>query len=347
MKRINKIIAIVLAVCLLLGSAALAHGGRTDSSGGHKDNKNASGLGGYHYHHGYPAHLHENGVCPYEDAPSEEESEPAAAKAPKPAAAPEPPQAPGGVLTVHFIDVGQADSILIQMPSGRVMMIDAGNNGDGGALKKYLQALNVKRIDVLVGTHPHEDHIGGLDDIIKAFDIGSVYMPKVSATSKTYEDVLSAIKSKGLKVNTAKAGAEIKLGGESALSIEMIAPNGAEYDSLNDYSAAIKLTYGSTKMLFMGDVEEVSEKEILKAKYDIKAELIKVGHHGSDTATSAAFLKAVAPKLAVISCGEDNSYGHPHKEVLARLKSQKADVYRTDTMGTIVAFSDGKKITVK
>ncbi len=351
----KKSIAIILALCLLLTPFALAHGGRTDSNEGHKDNKNASGLGSYHYHcGGNPAHLHENGVCPYDDAEPEPEPTPKPIKTPKPTATPKPSKtanqnksAVSGELTVHFIDVGQADSILIVTPTGKAILIDAGNNGDGNLVKKYIQAQKIKKIDILVGTHPHEDHIGGLDTVINAFDIGNIFMPRATATSKTYEDVLTAIQKKGLKVNTAKAGVSVALDGEDALKIDFIAPNSSDYDNLNDWSAVIKLTYGKTSFLFAGDAEDISEKEILLAGHNVKADLLKVGHHGSETATSAGFLKAVSPSIAIIMCGEDNNYGHPHAGVLTRLDAAKAKTYRTDLNGTIVVTSDGTKLTVK
>jgi hypothetical protein len=168
----KKTISIFLALCLLFCSFAYAHNVREDANGGHKDNKNVSGLGSYHYHHGYPAHLHENGVCPYDDtwAPKPTAT-PKPTPTPKPAPTPKPTIAPGlaGLLSVHFLDVGQADSILILTPAGKTMLIDAGNNDDGKLVKKYLDGAGVERIDVLIGTHPHEDHIGGLDYVINNF----------------------------------------------------------------------------------------------------------------------------------------------------------------------------------
>jgi len=249
------------------------------------------------------------------------------------------------LLEVHFIDVGQADSILVLTPDNKAMLIDAGNNGDGNTVVSYLKAKNISTIDVLVGTHPHEDHIGGLDTVIKAFDVKSVYMPKVSSNTKTFEDVLTAINDKGLKVKTAKAGTSISLG--SGIKTEIIAPNNDKYEDLNNYSAVIKLTYGSTAFLFMGDAEEKSEKEILNSGFNVKADVLKVGHHGSETSTSKEFLNAVSPDYAIISAGKDNKYNHPHDTTLEKLNKAGVKVYRTDKLGTIIMTSDGENISVK
>jgi beta-lactamase superfamily II metal-dependent hydrolase len=250
---------------------------------------------------------------------------------------------PSGELKVHFLDVGQADCILIQTPSGKNMLIDAGNNADAGTITSYLDSQGVKKIDVLVGTHPHEDHIGSLDMVIKDYEIGKIYMPKVITTTKTFEDVLLAAKSKGLTINVAKAGVSIDLG--SDVKAEILAPNGSSYEDLNNYSAVIKLTFGNTKFLFTGDASAQSEQEMLNKGYDLKSDVLKVGHHGSSSATTSEFLKAVNPKYAVISCGKNNDYGHPHKETMEKLKSMEITVYRTDECGTIVATSDGKNIS--
>ena len=248
-----------------------------------------------------------------------------------------------GQLKVHFLDVGQADSILVQMPNGQNMLVDAGNNDDGTMVVSYLKKSGVKQIDYLVGTHPHEDHIGGLDTVIKGFEIGKVYMPKVTTTTKTFEDVLKAVQAKGLKITTAKAGVEIL--NTAGLNATMLAPNKTEYDDMNNYSAVIKVTYGQVSFLLTGDAEEQSEFEMLASSVTtLKADVLKVGHHGSNSSTSVGFLKAVNPKYAVISVGTGNDYGHPHKETLQKLNGMK--VYRTDLNGTIVFTTDGKDINV-
>ena len=248
-------------------------------------------------------------------------------------------------LKVHFIDVGQADSILIQAPTGENMLIDAGNNDDAKTIVSYLNAQGVKKVDVLVGTHPHEDHIGSLDMVIDTYDIGKIYMPKATATTKTFEDVLTAIQNKGLKITAATGGTNISF--SPSAKVEILAPNASKYEDLNNYSAVIKLTYGKTSFLFTGDAEDVSENEMLARGYDLRADVLKVGHHGSNSSTTEAFLAAVDPTYAVICVGKGNDYGHPHKEVLKRLSDAGIKIYRTDEAGTVVFATDGESIEIK
>jgi competence protein ComEC len=250
----------------------------------------------------------------------------------------------GSPLTVSYIDVGQGDSILIQSPNGKNMLIDAGESTAQTAVYNYLKGKGVKKIDVLVATHPHADHIGGMAYIINNFEIGSIYMTKVTTTTKTYETLLTTIKSKGLSINTAKAGVTIAL--DSALTVIMVAPVGSSYTDLNNYSAVIKITYNKNSFLFAGDAGNDSEQEILNSGANIKADVLKVGHHGSATSTSISFLKAVSPKYAVISVGKGNSYGHPTQSALDRLNAAGAKIYRTDDGGTVAITSDGQNITV-
>ncbi len=243
-------------------------------------------------------------------------------------------------LRVSFIDVGQGDSEFIELPNGETLLIDAGTNETGADVVNYIESLGYSSIDYVVGTHPHEDHIGGLDDVIRTFDVESVYMPKVTADTKTFEDVLDAVAEKGLSINTAKAGVSI-VDGED-LSVKMLAPVLDEYDNTNDYSAVIKVVYGDTSFLFTGDAEEYAESLITG---DVSADVLKVGHHGSSTSTGEAFLERVSPSYAVISCGLGNSYGHPHTETIEKLGG--IPVFRTDEMGTVVAESDGTEINIK
>ena len=247
-------------------------------------------------------------------------------------------------MKIHFIDVGQGDSIFIQLASGETVLIDGGNKADAAEIMNYLQDLNVKTIDYLIATHPHEDHIGSLPAIVRDFDIGSIYMPKVTATTKIFEDLLLSIKTKGYKINTATAGVKIIDTKDTQLTI--LAPNSTEYDDLNNYSAVAKLVYMDTSFLFTGDAEDVSEKEILKNYDDLKVDVIKVGHHGGRTSNTKDFLAKAAPDFAVISVGKDNDYGHPHTETLERLSALNMKIFRTDEQGTIVASSDGFSVTI-
>ncbi len=248
-------------------------------------------------------------------------------------------------LKIHFIDVGQADSSLIVFPNGKALLIDAGNNVDGQNIVNYIKKQGIARLEAVVGSHPHADHLGGIDTVINNLDIGSVYMPKVTSNTKTFEDVLKAIKAKNLKVTTAAAG--VKLDIDPDVRTEMLAPNNSKYDDLNNYSAIIKLTYGQTSFLMEADAQEVSEKEMLAKGYDLKSSAIRLGHHGSHSSSSPAFISAVSPSFGIISCGTGNDYGHPHKETLSTLAKANVKVYRTDLNGTIVSISDGTNITFR
>lgn len=248
-----------------------------------------------------------------------------------------------GTLKVHYIDVGQGDSILIQTPNGKNMLIDAGTNESSNTVTSYLSNLGITQLDIIAGTHPHEDHIGGMDAVINMFKIGKVYMPKATATTKTFEDVITAINNKGLSITTPVPGTTVDL--DSSVKLEILAPNEDAYEELNNYSIVFKLTYGSKSFLFTGDAEDVSEKEMLSKGYDLKADVLKVGHHGSSSSTSDAFLSAVNPQYAVISVGKDNDYGHPAVSTMDKLKAKGIAVYRTDENGTIVATCDGTSIT--
>lgn len=246
-------------------------------------------------------------------------------------------------LMIHFLDVGQADSIFIQDPSGNTMLIDAGNNADSELITNYIHNLGIKKIDFLIGTHPHEDHIGGMDAVINEFDIGTIYMPKVSNNTRTFEDVLIAIRDKGYKIKAPTPGSEFSLGNSLCT---ILSPIDSTYDEINNYSIVLRLSYGDTSFLFQGDAEGLVESEILSKYADIHADLIKLGHHGSKFSSNDDYLKAVDPKFAVISSGKDNSYGHPHKETLDILNEMGIDTYRTDQLGTIIVTSNGTNITL-
>lgn len=248
-----------------------------------------------------------------------------------------------GDLKVHYIDVGQADCIYIDMPNGKNVLIDAGNRDDREVIKKYLDGLNVDKIDYFVLTHPHEDHIGSAPDVINNYNVGTVYMPDYTVTTKIFESTITAIKDNKVKAVKAVGGEYIV--NENDLKLQILAPNSAEYKETNEYSIVTKLTYKNNSFIFTGDAEKVSEQEMINKGYDLKADVLKVGHHGGRTSTTEEFLKLVSPTYAVIQCGKDNDYGHPHKEVLDRLNRAHVDIYRNDLLGTIVASSDGSKIT--
>jgi len=247
-------------------------------------------------------------------------------------------------LTVHFIDVGQGDSILVQTPTGQSMLIDGGERDQGKKVVQYLKNQGLCNINILVGTHPHSDHIGGLIDVLENFPVDKVYLPKVIHNTPTFKDFLTAIKNKGLKATTAKAGIEIPLEGVDAC---FAAPVGDTYEDLNNYSTVIKILYGNNSFLFTGDAEEESEAEmLLSSVVCLQADVLKIGHHGSTSSTTDAFLEIVSPQYAVIMCGKNNDYGHPHEETIEKLTKAGIEIYRTDQQGNIVMTSDGNNIEI-
>lgn len=243
-------------------------------------------------------------------------------------------------MKVHFIDVGQGDSTLI-ICGEHSMLIDAGDDSKGTAIQNYLQKQKVEKLDYLVFTHPDADHIGGAPVIITKFDIDKVFMSNYEKDNKTYQKLIQALDNKRLKYSTPKVGTQFSLG---TATVTILAPND-EYDNPNDSSIALLIQNGDNTFLFTGDAGEDAENDILDNKIDISADVYKVGHHGSRYSTSKDFFKAVNPTYAVISCGESNSYGHPHAETLNTLRAKGVKVYRTDEDGTIIATSDGKDIT--
>ncbi|OPJ55587.1 ComEC family competence protein [Alkalithermobacter paradoxus] len=245
-------------------------------------------------------------------------------------------------LSVHFIDVGQGDSTLIITPDNKTMLIDAGDNNSGKTVHDYLKKHNINKIDVLIGTHPDADHIGGLDYIIHNFEIGDFYMPRKSHTTKTFKDVLVAAKNKGLKIKEGKYGVNFNLG--DYVICKMLNPVNVYGDNNNLWSIVVKLEYDQKSFMFTGDAEYPNEIDMINSGSNLKSNILKLGHHGSSSSTSEDFLRAVSPHIAVVSCKYKNQYGHPHKEVLDILKNCNIPLYRTDEQGTIVFFSDGKKI---
>jgi competence protein ComEC len=249
-----------------------------------------------------------------------------------------------GKLHVYYLDVGQGDSIYIKTPAGDDILIDGGNNDQGNRLVRYLNNLHVDDIEVMVGTHPDADHVGGLDSVLKSFKVKSVYFPKVSHNTKTFEDFLRAVKGQGLGIKTAKAGVALPLNGVDA---KFVGPVNNNYKSLNDFSAVVHLSYGKNSFIFTGDAEYPSEKDMIDSQQELKSDVLKVGHHGSNSSTSVSFLKAVNPQYAVISVGKDNKSHHPTQKTLNKFEKANIKIFRTDEQGTVEAISDGKKLSFK
>lgn len=246
-----------------------------------------------------------------------------------------------GQMQVHFIDVGQGDATLIAC-DGHYMLIDAGNNDKGTTVQSYLMSQGVEKLDYVIGTHPDADHIGGLDVVIYKFDCDTIIMPDVANDTRTYDDVVQAMKSKGYQTTYPVVGETYTLGGATFI---IVAPNADYGNDMNEWSVGVLVQNGNNRFLFTGDAEEKAEEDILNNGIDISADVYAAAHHGSKTATSQAFLDKVSPTYVVISAGEGNKYGHPHAEVLNRLRAAGISVFRTDEQGTIVATSDGNDIT--
>ena len=243
-------------------------------------------------------------------------------------------------LNVHFLDVGQGDAVLISCDDA-YMLIDAGDNDKGTLVQNYLNKQGVEHLDYIIGTHPDADHIGGMDVILYKFDCGTVMMPEVTNDTATYRDVIDTMKEKGYQNTAPVVGDSYSLG---SAQFTILGPTDT-YEDTNNNSIVLLLTHGDNKFLFVGDAEEKAEEDILAEGVSVKADVLKVGHHGSRTASSEAFLQAVEPTYAVISCGQDNSYGHPHAETLNTLRSMGVKLFRTDEQGTVTATSDGHEIS--
>lgn len=250
-------------------------------------------------------------------------------------------------IKVFYLNVGQGDSEFIEFPNGQTMLIDASTNEYGQAICGFISSIGHSKIDYLVATHPHADHIGGMNSVLSNFEIGTLYMPNVSTNTKTYENFLSLILEKNINVIETTPGYTIL--SDNGLSVDILAPLNTKYSGLNNYSAVIKIVYGNTSFLFMGDAESESEDEML-AQYsvsELNANVIKLGHHGSSTSSLPNFIQAVSPQTAVISCGADNKYGHPTEETLNTLSQFGITTYRTDMNGNVIIESDGNQLIYK
>lgn len=245
------------------------------------------------------------------------------------------------LVEVHFIDVGQGDSIYIKTPSQDIL-IDGGERGD--TVVDYLRSQDVDDLELVIGTHPHSDHIGGLINVFEEIPVKEVMDPGVVHTSKTFEDYLTLIDEKNMIFTVVRAGTKRVY--DDGVVIEILSPVNPDSDNLNDASIVARLTFGDIAFLFTGDAETPSENEMLIAGAPLKSTILKAGHHGSSTSTGDDFLEAVSPEAVVIMCGYDNSYGHPHREILEKLDVADVEVYRTDLQGSIVFVTNGRDYEV-
>lgn len=242
----------------------------------------------------------------------------------------------GQQMLVHFIDVGQGDSILIESPNGKTMLVDGGVKGAGQHIVSYLHELGVKKLDIVVATHPDADHIGGLIPVLNSIDIEQFYDSGKIHTSQTFEDMLTLIDTKNIPYNVPKTGDHIML--DEKIDVTVLNANGTASDN-NDASIVLKLTYGDISFLLTGDAGVALEKEMLAQ--DVKATVLKAGHHGSNTSSSQSFIQAVHPEVTILSYGKDNKYGHPHVEVVERLQAIGSKIYATAETGSVIVSTDG------
>lgn len=247
----------------------------------------------------------------------------------------------GHEMQVHFIDVGQGDSILIESPSGKTMLIDGGVKGAGQQIVPYLKELGINKLDIVVATHPDADHIGGLIPVLDTMPIEQFYDSGKVHTSQTFEEMLTRIDEKNIPYHVPKIGDDIEF--DKDVNVKVLNANDQATDN-NDASIVLKMTYGNVSFLLTGDAGVALEKEMLQ--YDVEATVLKAGHHGSNTSSSEEFIQAVKPKVAILSYGEDNKYGHPHAEIVDRLQAIGSKIYATADLGTITVSTDGVNYTV-
>lgn len=251
------------------------------------------------------------------------------------------PVTAGHEMQVHFIDVGQGDSILIESPSGKTMLIDGGVKGAGQQIVSYLKELGINKLDIVVATHPDADHIGGLIPVLDNMTIEQFYDSGKVHTSQTFEEMLTRIDEKSIPYHVPKIGDDIEF--DKDVNVKILNANDQATDN-NDASIVLKMTYGNVSFLLTGDAGVALEKEMLQ--YDVKATVLKAGHHGSNTSSSEEFIQAVKPEVTILSYGEDNKYGHPHAEIVDRLQAIGSKIYATADLGTITVSTDGVNYTV-
>ncbi|HMM32182.1 MAG TPA: ComEC/Rec2 family competence protein [Clostridia bacterium] len=257
-----------------------------------------------------------------------------------------------GAMDMYIIDVGQGDSIFLRSPTGKTMLVDAGEAGEFETIDAFLKTLGVTKLDVVVATHPHSDHIGAMYKVIRAYEIGTFYMPDIAHTTSTFEKMLDALEEKDVSVKRAEASGETYLPWSNDVTVRILSPiegNDADADDLNDWSVVLHISFGNSSILLTGDAEKAAEARILETYPEevLRATVLKAGHHGSSTSSSDAFLDAVNPEIAVISCGEGNDYGHPHAETLERYASRGMEVYRTDLGGTLHLIFTAQGVSVE
>lgn len=245
-------------------------------------------------------------------------------------------------FSAHFVDVGQGDSTLITC-DGEAMLVDGGTGDAEDDLIQYLKNQGITTLKYVIATHPHEDHIGGLDAVLEEFEVKDIIMPDATSSSMAFERLLNNIEKEGLEITVPAVGDTYTLG---SASFTVLSPD-KEYDDLNDSSIVFKMTYKSKSLLFTGDVGAEPIDILLKDNFDLSADIYKVAHHGSAKNNPEDFIEAISPSYAVISCAFNNSYGHPHDEVIDRLTAVEADIYRTDTMGTVIIHINNESISIK
>lgn len=241
----------------------------------------------------------------------------------------------GEELQIYYFDVGQADSILL-INNNETMLIDAGNNEDGNNLVKYIKSLGVTKLNYVIGTHAHEDHIGGMDNVIREFDVENVMLSPVTSNSKTYEGVLNEIENKRLKITVPEIGDTFKVGNTTSKVLSV----SNDEEECNNSSIVVRTEFYNNSFLFMADLESNYEKKVTWPETTV----VKVGHHGASTSSCDYFLNQTKPQYSIISVGKDNSYNHPSSGALKRLRKINSEIYRTDEQGTILLTSNGTDI---